>query len=107
MNPWKLLCWLVLGPLFLFGGCHMFLTGSPIPLWHLESLDNPIPITAISEDNLVVQDGRTITRPFITKIPHDNPFFKTAIANGVEVTKDGELFGLMWVDERTCGNDPT
>ena len=97
--------WLLFYPLLIVGGCHMLLTGSPIPLWHIETLDAPVLVSAATEDHLVLQDGRTITLPFIKTIPHDNPLFKTAIANGIEITGDGEAFVLMWSD-RSCGNDP-
>ena len=105
MNRWKLLRWLLVYPLLIVGGCHTLMTGSPIPLWHIEKLDAPVQVTATTEDHLILQDGRTITLPFIMRIPHDNPLFKTAIANGIEITNDGEAYGLMWSD-RFCGNDP-
>lgn len=105
MNRWKWLRWLLVYPLLIVGGCHTLMTGSPIPLWHLEKLDAPITVSATTEDHLVLQDGRTISLPFIKTIPHDNPLFKAAIANGIEITGDGEAYGLMWTD-RFCGNDP-
>ena len=97
--------WLLVYPLLIVGGCHTLMTGSPIPLWYLEKLDSPAQVSATTEDSLVLQDGRTITLPFNKRIPHDNPLFKAAIANGIEITSEGEAFGLMWSD-RFCGNDP-
>jgi hypothetical protein len=105
MNRWKWLRWLLLYPLLIVGGCHTLMTGSPIPLWYIEILDAPVSVSAASDDRLILQDGRTITLPFIKTIPHRNPLFKAAVANGIEVTSDGEVFGLMWSD-RFCGNDP-
>jgi hypothetical protein len=101
----KLLRRVLLYPLLIVGGCHTLMTGSPIPLWHLESLESPVAVESSTEDHLVLQDGRKITLPFIKRIPHDNPLFKTAIANGIEIASDGEAYGLMWSD-RFCGNDP-
>jgi hypothetical protein len=105
MSRWKWLRWLLLYPVLIVGGCHTLMTGSPIPLWYIEKLDAPVSVAAASDDNLILHDGRTITLPFIKKIPHENPLFRAAIADGVEVTNDGEAFGLMWSD-RFCGNDP-
>lgn len=103
---WKPLRWVLLYPLLIVGGCHTLMTGSPIPLWYREKLDAPVQVLAATEENLVLRDGRKITLPFITRIPHDNPLFQAAIADGIEVTSDGEAFGLIWLD-RFCGNDPT
>jgi hypothetical protein len=105
MNCRKVLRWLLLYPLLIVGGCHTLMTGSPIPLWSIETLDVPLPVSATTENHLVLQDGRTVTLPFIKRIPHENPLFKSAISNGIEVASDGEVYGLMWSD-RFCGNDP-
>src|SRR5689334_943054 len=102
---WRLLRWMLLYPLLIVGGCHTLMTGSPIPLWYIESLEAPMQVLAAKEDQLVLQDGRTITLQFIKRIPHDNPLFKAAIANGIDITREGEAYGLMWSD-RFCGNDP-
>jgi hypothetical protein len=105
MNRWKWRRWLLLYPLLTVGGCHTLMTGSPIPLWHIEKLDAPVPVSTAAEHHLVLQDGRKITLPFIKTIPYDSPLFKAALANGIEITRDGEAYGLMWSD-RFCGNDP-
>jgi hypothetical protein len=105
MNRWKWLRRLLVYPLLIVGGFHTLMTGSPIPLWHLENLESPVPVAATTEEHLVLQDGRKITLPFINSIPHENPLFKAAIVNGIEIAGDGEAYGLMWSD-RSCGNDP-
>ena len=105
MNRWKWLRWLLVYPLLIVGGCHTLMTGSPIPLWYIEKLDAPVSVAAALDDRLILQDDRAITLPFIKTIPHENPLFQAAVANGIEVTGDGEAFGLMWSD-RFCGNDP-
>jgi hypothetical protein len=38
-------------------------------------------------------------------IPFDDPLFRAAVRNGIEIGDDGKLYGLLWVD-RSCGNDP-
>ena len=87
------------------GACLTLLTGSPIPLWHIETLNDPVTVTSVTESQLVLEDGQGIALPYITAIPHDNPLFQTAISEGIEIDADGNAFGLMRLD-RGCGNDP-
>jgi hypothetical protein len=103
MSKWIRL--LVLYPALIFGGCHFLMTGSPVPLWHIEELDSPVPVRSVTDRHLVLADGRTVPLPFIESVPHDDPLFRAALADGVEVNRDGEIYGLMWAD-RLCGNDP-
>lgn len=81
------------------------LTGSPIPLWHIEELNDPVAVKFATKTQLILEDGQEITLPFITELPHDNPLFQAAILEGIEINEDGSAFGLMWLD-RSCGNDP-
>lgn len=83
---------------------HFAITGSPIPLWHLEKLTNPVHVRAISATALVVTDGREIGLPFIKELPKDDLLFRAAVQNGVEVDTNGRVYGLLWM-ERYCGND--
>lgn len=80
------------------------LTGSPIPLWHIEHLNAPVVVRSISEMHFILADGRKVALPFIKELPQENPLFLASIADGIEVSPTGEVYGLMWLD-RNCGND--
>jgi len=84
---------------------HFAITGSPIPLWHLEKLSAPEPVQAIQGNVLVLADGREVRLPWIKELPKDHPLFQAAVQEGVEIRSDGRVFGLLWM-ERYCGNDP-
>ncbi len=101
----KYVRWLVLYPMLVLGGCHTLLTGSPIPLWHIEKLKDPVAVKSVTKTHMMLEDGHSITLPFITALPHDNPLFQAAISDGIEISEDGTTSGLMWLD-RSCGNDP-
>lgn len=105
MNWWKRFRVFVLYPVLFVAGCHTLGTGSPIPLWHIESLNNPVPVRSVTRTHLLLEDGRSIALPLIKELPQLNPLFLTAIANGVEVGPTGQVDGLIWID-RLCGNDP-
>ena len=105
MNWRKSIRWLVLYPALAFAGFLTLLTGSPLPLWHIESLNSPFAVRSISASHLVLDDGREVALPFIKELPSENPLFLAAISNGIEISPCGEAFGLMWLD-RNCGNDP-
>ena len=74
-SGWRWIKYIVLVPLLLCSGCHMLLTGSPIPLWYIESLHDPVAVTAIADEALVLADGRQVRLPFIKKLPKDDPGF--------------------------------
>jgi len=101
----KIIRWFILYPALGLAGLHTMLTGSPIPLWHIEHLNAPVVVRSISETHFVLEDGRKVVLPFIKELPHDNPLFLASIADGIEVSPSGEVYGLMWLD-RNCGNDP-
>ena len=96
---------ILLIPLLTLSGCHMLLTGSPIPLWHIERLNNPLTVKAIEGKVLVLADGRRVRLPFIRRLPQDNPAFVRALRHGIEIGEDGRVFGLI-DPPRMCGNDP-
>lgn len=102
-KPW--VRWFLVYPLLIVGGLHTLLTGSPIPLWHLESLDSPVQVKEITEEHLILADGRTVRLPFIRRLPASDPHFVVPVSQGVEVSDSGDVYVLMWVD-RICGNDP-
>jgi hypothetical protein len=91
--------------LLILSGFHMLGTGSPIPLWHIERLKNPVAVAAVENDSLVLADGRRAPLPFIKKLPKDDPLFARVLSQGVEVGDRGEVFGLV-EPARMCGNDP-
>lgn len=97
--------WFKLYPALLFAGCHTLLTGSPMPLWSVERLNDPQEVEAITETHLRLKGGTEVTLPFIKTIPKDNSLLREAVRAGVEIDEGGEVFGLLWVD-RFCGNDP-
>ncbi|APZ93344.1 hypothetical protein [Fuerstiella marisgermanici] len=96
--------WLALCLVLILGGLTYF-TGTPIPLWHFEELNNPVAVTSATANALILEDGVEVTLPFISEIPYDSPLFKAAITEGVEINEDGAALGLMWLD-RNCGLDP-
>lgn len=89
----------------LIGGCHLLMTGSPIPLWYIERLDHPVDVETVTADGLVLHDGRRIALPDIKTVPAGSTVFRKALKDGVEVQPDGEVIGLLNV-LRICGNDP-
>lgn len=96
---------ILLIPFLTLSGCHMLLTGSPIPLWHIERLHSPVAVTAIEREALVLADGRRVQLPFIKRLPKDNPVLVRVLGHGVEVGEGGQVFGLI-DPPRMCGNDP-
>jgi hypothetical protein len=101
--PWAR--WLLVYPLVGLAGCHMLLTGSPIPLWYTERLDHPVLVKELTDEALVLADGRSLSLPFIKRMPRNDSVFLKALKHGVEVGADGEVVGLLKV-HRMCGNDP-
>jgi hypothetical protein len=101
---WRGIKPIVLAPLIL-SGLHMLGTGSPIPLWHIERLKNPVAVASVENDALVLADGRRVPLPFIKKLPKDDPLFARVLSHGVEVGDRGEVIGLI-DPRRMCGNDP-
>lgn len=91
--------------LLAFSGCHLLMTGSPVPLWHVEHLRNPTSVKAVGESFLVLKDGREVPLPFIRKIPKANPAFLRALKLGVEIGEGGEVIGLIDTP-RMCGHNP-
>jgi hypothetical protein len=97
--------WLFIYSVLGLAGCHMLMTGSPVPLWYTERLDHPVVVKEVTDKTLVLADGRIVSLPFITRSPRNDPVFLKALKHGVEVGQDGEVVGLIR-EYRTCGNDP-
>ncbi|QGJ70935.1 Hypothetical protein PBC10988_26380 [Planctomycetales bacterium 10988] len=104
-QPWRLLAKGLLILLLALSGIHLMGTGSPIPLWYFERLENSRAVQAISEGHLTLADQTELALPKIQRIPAKHPLFQAALVHGVEVDSAGELIGLVPVD-RACGNDP-
>jgi hypothetical protein len=104
-TAWRWARWLLVYPLLGLSGCHMLLTGSPVPLWYTEPLDHPVLVKEVTEKTLVLADGRSISLPFIKRLPKNDPVFLKALKHGVEVGQDGEVVGLLTVYPNR-GNDP-
>lgn len=96
-NRW--IRWLVFWPVLIVSGFHTLLTGSPIPLWHLENLHSPIPVRSVTETAIVLEDGQQVSLPFISKLPRHDPVLQAAINQGVEVGRDNEVWGLVWISK--------
>lgn len=95
----------ILYPVVLASGCLTWFTGFPIPTWDLERLTSPVAVEVIRPDGLVLATGRPLTLSLVKRLPADDPLMLAAIGSGVEITNDGKVFGLLWVD-RTCGLEP-
>jgi len=96
-----------LGLYFLLGGFHGLLSGTPIPLWSIDSLENPQQVVEIREDTLVLEDGTEVRLPQIKTVPTENTLFRKALERGVEVAPDGEVTGLLSVHNDICSPDLT
>jgi hypothetical protein len=108
-NPstvWRWARWLLVYPLVGLAGCHMLLTGSPIPLWYTERLDHPVVVKEVTDTSLVLADGRSVPLPFIKRLPKNDPVFLKALKHGVEVKQDGEVIGILKVGRMCANGDP-
>lgn len=95
----------LLGALLFCSGCYFWGTGSPIPLWDLETLQSPVGVREITDEFLLLDNGQKVKLPMIQRIAVNQPLFRLATEQGVEIQDDGEVIGLAWL-ERACGNDP-
>lgn len=83
---------------------HFMLTGSPVPWWHIEKLNAPLPVRTVTETSLVLEDGREVHLPFIKELPKDAPLIRAAIRDGVEINANGRVYGLLEHGDRLCGD---
>jgi hypothetical protein len=105
-TAWRWAGRLVVYPLLALAGCHMVRTGSPIPLWYTERLDHPVLVKEVTEKALVLADGRSISLPFIKRLPKNDPVFLKAMEHGVEVGQDGEVVGVVKINRPCANGDP-
>ncbi len=85
---------------------HFLETGSAIPFCYIERLNNPVAVTAVDDDALVLAAGRRIRLPFIKKLPKNDPAFTRDLRHGVELADEVKVIGLF-DPRRECGNDLT
>jgi len=83
----------------------MLMTGPPIPLWYSERLEHPVVVKELTDHAIVLADRRSVSLPFIRRLPKNDPVFLKALKQGVELAGNGEVLGLIAV-RRYCGNDP-
>jgi hypothetical protein len=102
-RPW--LRRLLVYPVLALSGCHLLVTGSPIPLWYSEHLDHPVVVKEVTDRTLILADSRRVSLPFIKRLPKNDPVFLKVLEHGVEVGRDGEVVGLITIYPY-CGNDP-
>ena len=90
--------------LVLYFGNNMFMFGSLVPRSHVDHLNNATNVIRWDEDGLVLTGGRRVIPQGMTKLPKDSATLAIATKEGVEVTPDGRVFGLvkLW---HWCGND--
>lgn len=96
---------IVIYPILILMSFYTLLTGSPIPLWHIEELNNPRQVEEVTEDHLVLEDGTKLKIPLMKSLPFDNPLFLAALEDGVEVDEKNEVFARITL-QKICGNDP-
>jgi len=84
---------------------YYFLTGSPWPLRHIESLTNPTDVTGWSAAGLRLADGRVVSLPGFKQIPAEIKALSAATAHGVEIDPNGRSYGVLKI-WHWCGNDP-
>jgi hypothetical protein len=70
----------------------------------IESLQNPSLVRDWSENGLLLSDGRQVSIPGIIKLPITSEALTQSIKNGVEITSDNRVIGLVRV-HHWCGND--
>ena len=68
-TSWRWARWILVYPLLGLAACHMLMTGSQVPLWYSERLDHPVVVRALTDKTLVLADGRSISPPFIKRLP--------------------------------------
>jgi len=83
---------------------HM-LTGSFFPIHKVESLENPLAVKRWTTEGLILENGRTVQLPGLRSLPKESAALAEATKRGVEIRKDGRVFGLMRI-HHWCGNDP-
>ncbi|MCA9096019.1 MAG: hypothetical protein KDA68_21210, partial [Planctomycetaceae bacterium] len=61
---------------------HFMMTGSPIPLWHIQKLNGAVKVKTATYSALILEDEREIQLPFIKRIPSEDPLFVASMKEG-------------------------
>jgi hypothetical protein len=67
-----------------------------------DRLAHPMAVKNITPSALILANGRSLSLPFIKRIPIGRPIFDMALLSGVEVDGEGNAFGLLTVNA-SCG----
>ena len=89
-GPMRIVLWCVL---LLCSACF-FLTGSLIPLAHIEFLDFPHNVERVFDNCIILDDGRKVSFGQLKYLP-TNVVVSIALSGGVEISKDGNIYGLL------------
>jgi len=81
------------------------LTGRFSPIKKIETLQSPMAVKNWTTNGLLLADGRAFALPGVHSLPAKSPALTEVTKRGVEITRDGRLFGLVKV-HHWCGNDP-
>lgn len=88
------------------GAGHRFLlTGRFFPVDQIERLNSPRPTAGWSQAGIRLADGRIVPLPGVEQMPAASKALDLALGQGIEVTSDGRVFGLLRI-HHWCGNDP-
>jgi hypothetical protein len=98
MNWRKRIWWISASLALTIHGLLAWLPGTPISLWKTELLNDPVLVRSVTSKHLILEDGRTISLPWIKEIPRDNPLFLESIKDGIEVHENGEVYCRIWID---------
>ncbi|WP_165227794.1 hypothetical protein [Aquisphaera insulae] len=71
----------------------------------VETLRSPIPVEGWSGSGLLLPAGKVVPLPGFASLPEHSAALAEVTKRGVEVGKDGRVYGLLRV-HHWCGNDP-
>lgn len=80
------------------------LTGCPIPLVHVDFLNDGVNVSSTDGNRLLLPSGGSVVVPGVRYVP-TNEVVCAALKRGIEVTPEGRVFGLLNI-HHWCGNDP-
>ena len=100
----------VFGPVYLLPPEAMVAAGFgdtrlPEAIDKIDSLTNPVAVSGWTERGIRLADGRIVGLPGIIRMPEISFALAEALRQGVEISRDGRIFGLVRV-WHWCGNDP-
>lgn len=89
-----------------WGPCdHFMLTGRFFPVDQIETLHSARPVAGWTAETLLLTDGTRVPLPGLTKLPQASIALEAAVAQGVEIAPNGEVYGLLRI-HHWCGCDP-